>query len=292
MRKHIALVAMLVSGTGAMAADTEFKWDAESRTRFFSNTNYTRNAAGGNAQGSTLNATTDSRDSVFRQRTSLGLNFRKGDSLSGRVRILHNMQWGGTTGTPAQPMATNATVNDIPYIQEAWLAWNFAENLTAKWGRSPMMTVADGAVVSTNEWLENPYASENLMFVGDYNFARVGLIGVKATDTATPVAPNSNDPETVFYGLSFDVKNLPDFLKGLNIHAIQQNTDETGSAGLALTRYGLTVMGDTMGLDYRLTYAMHSGKVNLLGATTGVDRKGSMVDLGVGYTLADMKNLR
>lgn len=188
MTKHIALAAMLVSGTGAMAADTEFKWDAESRTRFFSSTGYTRNGAGG-PNGSALNTATETRDGVARQRTSLGLNFKKGDSLSGRVRLLHSMQWGGATlaTEPAQPTGTAA---NSPYIQEAWLAWNFAENLTAKWGRSAMMTVADGTVVSTNEWLENPFASENVTLVGDYSFARVGLMAVKATDSVTSVPPD------------------------------------------------------------------------------------------------------
>ena len=297
MKKHIALVAVLVSGSAAMGADTEFKWDAESRTRFFTNTNYVRNGAGLAPAAGTATSTTEARDSVFRQRSSLGLNFKKGDNLSGRVRLLHTMAWGGATAAsqPAQPTGTAA---NSPYLQEAWLAWNFAENLTAKWGRSAMMTVADGTVVSTNEWIENPYASENLTFVGDYSFGRVGLIAVKATDSATPSAPYSSDPETVFYGLSFDVKNLPDFLKAVNIHAIQQNVDQiaagttlaTGS-GQSLTRYGLTVSGDSMGLDYRLTYAMHSGKL-VNAATTGNDLKGSMIDAGIGYTLADMKNLR
>jgi hypothetical protein len=287
MKKHIALVAMLISGSSAMGADTEFKWDAESRTRFFGNTNYTQNAAG-LAGGSALNSVTDVRDTVFRQRTSLGLNFKKGDSLSGRVRLLHSARWGAVNGTDVvQPNASNA--NSLAYIQEGWLAWNFAENMTAKWGRMALMTVADGTVVSTNEWLQNPYAVDALALMGDYSFARIAFMGVKAADVSAPIATNA-DPETVFYGLSFDVKNLPDALKGVNLHAIQQSTDESASAGTSLTRYGLTVSGDMMGLDYRLTYAMAAGKT--ISAGTSTDIKSSMIDAGIGYSMADFRNAR
>lgn len=319
MNKFTAIAAVVAMSSMAHAAGdaTEFKWDAEMRTRFFSQENMGIPTASNQSAGAAApNNLKNTQNNFWRQRNALGLTLTKGESITGRVRMINSMRWGaltgGSTDNTAQPTQTNT--NNLLYVNEAWMGWAINSNITMKAGRMALATVADGSVLSTNDWLENPYSSDGVQFIFDYDFGRIGVMGVKATDLQTAgTAPLSSDPETNFYGISFDAKNLPEWLKIANFHVIQQNRDQSGTVtstnvntlfttdaaniGLNVMRYGITLGGDVSGVDYGITYAGHQGKVITKGLVVGsakddVNWNSTMLDAKVGYTLADMMGLR
>lgn len=347
MKKFTAIAAVLAMSNMAQAAGdaTEYKWDAEVRTRFFSDNNLGRGTQ--LPPATAPNGAKSAQSNAWQQRNVVGMTMTKGESLTGRIRLINSMQWGSlgrfantTTTNPAgttsvntndgtaQPTQDNA--NNLLYVNEAWLGWAINPNVMMKAGRMSLATIADGSVLSTNDWLANPYASDGVKFVFDYDFGRIGLMGVKAADSGAAASPLTSDGETNFYGISFDVKNLPEWLKIANLHVIQQNKDvqstallagATGidglltgitssnsnftGAGLNVMRYGITIAGDTAGFDYGVTYAGLSGKILLnkastagTSATNGIREKedvswsASMIDARAGYTFADLMKFR
>jgi len=179
---------------------------------------------------------------------------------------------------------------------------SLASATATHYSRAVRITQADGSVVSKNDWEQTPWAFEGAYGVYFTEFANIGVFGVKGMnddigDDATTIA-DDNTADVNFYGLSVDLKNLPEWLKMVNIHALQSKA--TGIDGTLLglgadlqdekLRLGLTVKGDTSGFDYRATYAMYSGELTD-GATT-TDNDASMIDAELGYTMADMMNMR
>lgn len=315
MKKVSGLLAGLALVSVAHAADTtEFKWNAELRTRYMSNENTKNGAVGtpGPGGGNSGNKAVDDFkdiDNNIKQRNKLGVSMMRGEDLSAHVTLLNTMKWGGSataaTATTADSVGqpTQGAANDTAMIHEAWAAWKFNDNITGKFGRMGM-TIADGTVVSQNDWLDTPFVFEGAGVLFDYDFGRISLLGVKAGDNVTDTQikqPGATDPELVYYGVSFDVKNLPDFLKMANVHVLQENRDEyqttstTDVRGLNLMRYGITLGGDTHNFDYRATYAGLSGK--LKNTYSGVNPEeinwtGSMIDATVGYTFGEFMNAR
>ncbi|PIT99758.1 MAG: hypothetical protein COT74_08200 [Bdellovibrionales bacterium CG10_big_fil_rev_8_21_14_0_10_45_34] len=287
MKRLLPVIAgTMLASTFASAQETEFKWNAEMRTRYFSDENRD------------LNSVKDNQN-LIRQRNKLGVSFMKGEDLSGHITILNNIGWGNhatatNAGTPQQNDPNNTAM-----VHEAWGAWKVNENLSWMMGRRGL-DVADQTVVSTNEWEDVPTVFEGAGLIFDYDFGKIALVGVKGAELGNG-APNPNtiggtstDAESVYYGIIFDAKNLPDALKIASLHILQKNTD-TGAAGNAKenqTRYGITLAGDVSGFDFRGTYAGHTGKVTAPASTTDVDRNASMFDLGLGYTAAEFMNAR
>src|SRR5688500_15176323 len=78
------LLGMMLAGA-AQAQTTDFKWNAELRTRYTNNMNAGfLKAAGANNAG-------------FAGRTKVGVTMLKGDTLTGHVSLLHNNMWGDNT---------------------------------------------------------------------------------------------------------------------------------------------------------------------------------------------------
>ncbi len=325
MKRFAAFVAVLATANVVHAAGdaTEFKWDAELRTRYFNNTNMGRNQTppidtSAPATGSVYPST-----AAWEQRSSLGLTMNKGESITGRVRLINNMLWGRTGQVASSPgtnvdntaQPTQVNNNNFVYVNEAWVGWAINSNVTMKVGRMALATLADGMVLSNNDWIANPYSSDGVQFIFDYDWGRIGVMGVKAADSGVISAGSpASDPETNFYGASFDAKNLPEWLKVANVHVIQQNKDfvastgmssvnftsnQLGLMGLNVMRYGITLMGDTNNIDYGVTYAGLNGKLLLNKTGTGtfankddVNWNASMLHAKAGYTFADMMKLR
>jgi hypothetical protein len=326
MKKFTAIAAVLAMSSMAQAAGdaTEFKWDAEVRTRFFSDDNLGRGTQVPPATAPTN--LKNAQSNAWQQRNSVGATMTKGETLTGRIRLINSMLWGslnqtsGATAFDNTAQPTQLNNNNYMYVNEAWMGWAINPNITMKVGRMALTTLADGLVLSNNDWLANPYSSDGVKFVFDYDVARIGVMGVKAADFGAATAPLTADAETNFYGISADFKNLPEWLKIANIHVIQQNKDfnnligNTSQAnvnallttagafagtGLNVMRYGFSVAGDTAGVDYGVTYAGLNGKILLNKTGTGtlankddVTWAASMIDAKAGYTFADMMKLR
>ncbi len=291
MKNLIPVLATVMAAGAVHAADdnTEFKWGAELRTRY----NWTENAALSNTKPNANN---------FLQRNKLHLTGMKGEKITGHISLINNMQWGKspavtTAAGPLLGQPSSANTNDTMFVSEAWGWWKATDNVSFKLGRSAM-TIADGAVVSSNDWESTPRVFEGAGAILDYDFGRIGLFGVKAFDenAGLPAATGTSlnqDPERLFYGVSFDAKNLPDALKMANVHVLKIIQDENATANSQIDglRYGLTVGGDVSNIDFKATYAANDYKRKSAGGSK-LDIVGSMIDLGVGYKMPEMMNFR
>src|SRR5690606_20659827 len=119
------------------------------------------------------------------------------------------------------------------------------------------LDLADGTVVAKNDWEQLPYTFEGVYGAYFTEWANIGLFGVKGmTDGGSDVAPDVN-----FYGVSFDFKNLPEWLKMANLHVLQSKATATVTNDKeSVLRYGITLKGDSSGIDYRVTYAGQTGE--------------------------------
>jgi len=329
MKQFILVLAGLALVTSAQAADTtEFKWDAELRTRYTNDSGYnfqkkTQEEAGAGGQSNAGRVY-----NYFQTRTKLGLGMSKGEKLAGHVGFINNFNWGSApargysiTSTAnaynyANPTTVNTTNTDTQalLVNEAWGWWKAHDLFSVKVGRS-QMEVAGGAVIGNYDWRAVPYAYDGMWFNFDFEPVYVNLYGAKLLDlnasgaaytTGGTAAQNTNDPETVMYGMTLGFKTLPDFFKKAEIHLMQVN-DETSPAtnpstaqntGATLDRteflrYGLFLNGDVSNFDYTAVADIHNG-VRKWGATgqSDLNLKGSMYDLGLGYTLPEVMMLR
>jgi len=274
MKKLLFAFASLALISSAHAADgADIKWNAEMRFRFTGIQN------AGFAESATDNETV--------QRTKIGATFTKGEDLTATVTLLNAATWGteGNGLSTAGSLSPADTDNSV-LVSEAFVFWKAMDNFALKVGRGAM-DLADGSVVSKNDWQQLPSTFEGVLGVYFTEWANVNVFGIKGMNDTATSADDVN-----FYGASLDFKNLPEVLKMVNFHVLQSKA--TGMAGVGAkdskTRYGLTAKGDVAGFDYRATYAMYTGKLEIGAAST--DNKAHMMDLEVGYSLPDVMNLR
>lgn len=274
MKKLLFAFASFALVSSAFAQDgADMKWNSELRFRFTGTENAGFNKA--------------STDTATVQRTKIGATMTKGEDLTATVTLLQAATWGNaaTAGNTSGELTAGDTDNDVS-VYEAFVFWKAMDNVALKIGRGAL-DLADGSVVAKNDWEQRPYAFEGVYGAYFTEWANIGLFGVKGmNDDAT------NNPDINFYGLSVDVKNLPEWLKMLNVHALQSkatNVDATDLSDEKL-RLGVTLKGDVSAVDYRATYAMYTGEQADAGTTT--DHKASMMDLEVGFTMADVMNMR
>lgn len=278
MKKLMFVIASFALISSAMAADgTETKFSGEIRGRYWMMGNPTMAANG-------------ETDTFWTQRTKLGATFSKGEDLMGQVTMMANSVWGdGTLGGTVNGAPSQDTGGDM-WVYEAWGFWKAMDNMSLRIGRGALQ-IADGSVIGLNEWEEQPKVFEGVLGTWYSEFANIHAFGVKGLDTLA-----TDEPEANFYGLSVDVKNLPEAIKMANIHLLQVNkhfVPDTFMGQLSsgsVLRYGLTVGGGMMNIDYKATYAGYSGE--LKSGTTTNDQSGSMLDLEAGYTFEDFMKWR
>lgn len=301
----LVAIAFLMSSSQAMAAfasKTNWSWDASSRVRH----EIHNNPAG------TTGGSLSTRDFNFtEQKTTLGVNFNQGEAFRGRIGLIHAFNWGGTNSTTTNlsgefntPAGGNGSTVGSPngvgdqqnllLVNEAWLWWALSYSLSVSVGRGGL-DLADGKVLSRNDDEITPTSFDGIMFRYDHDSVLVKLFGVKATDnfnprTGTTQGVFTNDPETSFFGTAVDFKGLPEFIKNVNVHVFQVNSDAVGTnAQLEQTRYGLNLGGQISGLGYSATYAAHTGTAkSSLGEG---DVKGNMIDLMARYDLPELSFL-
>jgi hypothetical protein len=242
----------------------------------------------------------------------------KGENLVGHVMLSNAQNW-GRTFTASSGTSANAAVDSVDNISqengknnvnmlESYIWWKTNDMFSLKMGRG-MFTLADGAVVSANDYEQIPKTFDGVLGAFDFGFMGLNVFGVKGAELGSGnpsagTAALAYDREQNFYGFSADFKNLPDMIKMANVHLIKEVQDNntatadatTATAGKDWLRFGLTVGGDWMNVDYKVTYANLSGKRRGLSAaanaTNEVTTNASMLDLGAGYTFSDMMKLR
>ena len=314
MRKLLAIGAVLAILPYANADETVWSWDGDVRLRFETHEDP--------ISGSNIN---NASDKFIEQRNIVGVNMKRGDSVSGRVTLIHAFNWGsvgagnvndeinsngGAIGAVGRPNGLNNTEN-LLLVNEAYLDWNFAHNWSLRAGRTGF-ELANGKVISRFGDALTPYSFDGVRIGWDHNIAHFGINHLRLSDgfsaTGSTAAANNltgeftNDPQDVLTVLSADFKGLPDWWKVAHIHVIQRTADETtgvNTAGVGTTstvdekRFGLVASGDTHGLDFSFTYAMVFGETeNRSAATAAVDNEANMWDLELGYSLPEVANLR
>lgn len=284
MRKAI-LFASLIS-LGAFAAEdkkggqAEFTPSGEFRARYTNevDADFNQDAKPGT-------------EGMVETRFKLGGTFRLGEKISGHIGTIHSTQMGkgnDTTDAPAVSgeYTSNSADNNL-MVNEAYGNWMLNDEMSFKVGRFNL-EIADGAVISKDDYLQKPTALEGVLFTYDTEFAKFTGMAIKHYDFG-----GNDDDEGNTYGLSVDVKSVPDALKMVNIHLLQTNVDEqAATTGVSTLRYGLTVGGDAMNILYKLTYAGYSGTLFLNGGDNEVDLTGSMMDLYVGYQVPDLMKFK
>lgn len=296
MKKLIALLAVVSYVPLAHAAEGDWTHSGEFRLQYTNND-----------EADFDSATQDGRGQTIHQRSKLNTTVRAGEKMTFNLGMVHNADWGsnadqtpddvigGDAGATAGDPEANDT-NNLLTINEAYMTWQASDEMTVKAGRISQ-TFGDGTVVSANEYLNVQKAFDGGGFIYDLEPVRLAVFGVRGgNDNATANTYGS------FYGVSADLKTMPAFLKMVNLHYIMvkrnAGTYEVDGAAVGLSeedtaRIGVTVAGDTAGIDYRATYAMHDGDgSDSLAPGTKVGISATMMDLEVGYSMPAMMNFR
>ena len=302
MRNLLVLFAGLAICGSAMAADDGVNWkfNGEIRGRYKSTQN---------ESGIEKDAKLASNTNNMQQRTQLGFTAIKGEQFTASVKINNNSTWGRelSSGDTADEISQGNSDNLMTFA-DAWVWWKTNDMMSFRWGRGGF-TIADGAVVSANDWEAVPTVFDGVLGSFDFGFMHLNVFGVKGAELGTGETPPSYqlayDRESNFYGMSADFKNLPDMIKMANIHILKEQQDPVNSAAAATAvtgkdyiRYGVTVGGDYMGADYKLTYAGVTGKDRAYknGTTEAKNYDftvdANMIDFAAGYTMAEMMNTR
>lgn len=286
MKRLVLMVATLGIATAAMAQDADIKNSGEFRLRYHNVMDKT--GASGNSADN---------HAGFNQRFKWNITARKGENLQAMLSVLHGARWGYNTtdGTSsAAGTGTNAPdtadAQNLLLVNRAWGWWKSSDTLSFKFGRMGI-EIADGAVFSENDWEANPTAHEGVMGMWDMDFAKVALFGVKNIELENNGAGAGTDPENNFYGVSLDLKNMPEAIKTANIHVVSfaLNGGATAADSTSMQHIGATVGGDVAGFLYKGTLGYQTGKVS---AATSTDINAMMYDLMAGYGLPEMMGLK
>ncbi len=293
----LVLTGLALAGNAFAADDTQLKFNGEIRARYHNQMNVNGMKGGGQPT---------ENQNKWEQRSLFGITANKGENFTGHLKFLNASTWGRdtTTGDLGTTDISRTGQDNTVVMLESWVWWKTNDMMSLRFGRGGM-TIADGSVISTNDYEQVPRVFEGVMGSFDFGFAALNVFGVKAAELGTGAASaagggfvNAYDRESNFSGLSFDFKNLPDALKMANVHVIMETQDVGAGAsastanGKSNTRYGITLGGDTNNFDYKGTYAGVSGKNRAADPNNDVKVNASMMDFAVGYTLAEMMSMR
>jgi hypothetical protein len=286
MKRLVLMVATLGIATSAMAQDADIKNSGEFRLRY------------DNVMDKDATANTADSHSNFMHRFKWNITARKGENLQAMLGLIHGARWGYDTAAQANGGATvpgngmggaTGSSEDSIIVNRAWGWWKSSDALSFKFGRMGI-EIADGAVFSENDWEAIPTMHEGVMGLWDMDFAKIGLFGVKNFDVDTNPG---GDPERNIYGVSLDLKNMPEAIKTANIHFLQDSINAGGvftSGSTNRQHIGATVGGDVAGFLYKGTLGYQTGKNALAGVKT--DLNAMMYDLMLGYGLPEIMGLK
>lgn len=287
MRSALALVASLAflptANAANVSSDKQFNANAEFRTRYtFEN----------NESGTGQLAPNNGNN--VESRLKMTGNYKVSEKFGVTATLLDNFNWGSSdllvnnsNGTASAyssgdgpAMHYGSSSNNLLLVQEAYGYWMWGDDIMIRFGRGSLQ-LADGAVIGVNDYDPIPNSFDGVLGTYEFDFGRISAWAVKfavydngaAAKLAGQSSPttglslnNSSDPEADGYGIAFDLKHMPDFLKMVNIHFIQNSKATTPGAATApwlmadpLTtmgqntiRYGLAVGGAASLVDYKL----------------------------------------
>jgi hypothetical protein len=298
MRRLLALAALVAAMPVANAQDkgkSEFTPSAEYRPRYF----FMNNAGG-----------TEPNDSFAEHRFKMGANYKANERFSAHLTLLHAADFGSATSVGSTNSADiNAGFDpsnqeNFLNVNEAYMNWMVSDDFSLRVGRMNFQ-IGDGSVISYNDWEQNPGAFEGVTGVWEAEFGRfTGFVFNYGEEINT--APAS-DAKHSAYGLSFDLKSMPDFMKMVNVHVIKDNADAanpstmptgssvvTSNVGQDTLRYGLGVGFDFGLIDLKANYEMNTGKYKPqpATATSELDAKQMMYQAELGFKLESFMGSR
>lgn len=306
MRRVLAaavLMAFVPTGHAQDQGKADFSHNAEYRARYL----LQQNPTGNEKDASTY--------SGIDQRFKLGTMFRASEKFGAGLTFMHNATWGHTTTTETVgDTAGGATTENYVSVNEAFATWMASEEVNLKIGRQNFQ-IGDGSVMAINDWEATPYAFEGVSGTYDLDFGRFTAFGFKykeLTDGGNhPSAGSSSsaDPEMNAYGLVFDMKTMPEWLTGLNVHLIQDTGDAISGAAVSQTgnpmvndevghnvlRYGLNAGFMFQMIDLKAWYNVVTGKYKSIDATgtkTELDAEQSMYQAELGVNLPELMGSR
>lgn len=302
MRALLALTAFLAFLPKANAAmtsgDKQLSTNAEFRARY----TFEDKQSG-------TNALIPNDGNSVEQRLRLGGTYKVSEKFGVSATLLDNLNWGaqdlyiynsnGTPGTYSSgdsPAVHNgASTNNVMLVQEAYGYWMLSDDVLVRFGRQSL-NMADGSIIGTNDYDPIPNAFDGILGTYEFDFGRISIWAVKfatydnglaakmsglgaATGTGLS-GNNSSDPEADGYGVSFDLKRMPEFLKMVNLHVIDNSKDSTPGAftapwymadplstmGQSTLRYGLAIGGAAAMFDYNVDAEGVSGRYFCSGA--------------------------
>ncbi len=301
MRRLLAVAALVAFMPTANAQDTgktEFSTNAELRVRYFLMQN-----PGANEKEFGTNG--------FGQHRFKGdLHYKANEQISGHASLLYNGNWGQQVdGNP---------VTDNPQflnVNEAYLRWMPVSELSMQLGRQNY-GFADGFVMGVNDWQQMPYSYDGLLLNWEAEFGKIQFFGFKLRELDSGTRPSqpqtaghgaaSRDPEHNMYGLVFDLKSKPEWLKTVNVHLIKNNGDalidgngattmNQSTDGIDGLRYGAMLGFAFDATELNLWYAAHDSKFKRIaagGAKTEIDGKGNMMQAELAHTVENFMNSR
>jgi hypothetical protein len=285
MKKLVALLALMTFVPAAHADNHEGSAEVSHSGHFRTRYKLNMDADADSNAGPSSEATVYSR-------FGYAGTFRVDEKLSAHLGLLYASEMGKMTDgvTPT---------GDKLFVSEAYGNWMATDSLSFKVGRF-YLDVANGKVISSNMYEQLPYSLDGMDVSIDTTFASFKVLALKIADNGTSTNyDNDNDVEDNVYGLTADVKNLPDVAKTVHVHVLQRNVDEYDVGGTdqndakSELRYGLTVGGEVAGAFYDVTYAMVSGETRNEGvAANTVDLSSNMMDITAGYMLPDIMGLK
>lgn len=289
MKKLILIAAIMgVTAQAHAQASSEFSHNAEFRARYQFDQNI--NGIDNDPQNS---------QDAFEHRFKLDTTFRASEQFSAHLSLIHNAGWGLDSTTA--PVATNNALSteNMVLVQEAFGHWMVNDSFSLKFGRQNYQ-IGDGSVIGINDWQRTPYSFEGGLLTYEMEHVKIDALGFRLAEYDRTGLENPNaDPENNLFGLSVDLKTMPEWLKMVNVHVLQNNVADRRPAAstdvslgkVNLLRYGLTVAGETMNIDYKINYNAHTGQAELTGSPEA-ELDGDMVQAELGYTLPEIMNSR
>ena|GEM_PF-1131878 len=291
MRIILALAAFLAFLPSANAADKQFTPDLEFRIRpIFED----------NQSGSS--SLTPNNGNVVEQRLKVGGQYKFSEKFAVTAHVIQAANWGsqdlyvlnsnGTAGAfssgDANGQHSGISSNNVLTVNEAYGTWMMSDDMILKFGRGGL-TMGDGSVISTNDWQPIPTSFDGVLGTYDMDLGRISAFVIKFAQYADSSATTtmklgglssvasagngSSDPEADAYGIAFDLKKMPEWLKMVNIHVIENSkastpgafyspllaSDPTSRMGQSILRYGIAIGGNASMFDYKVDAAGMNG---------------------------------
>lgn len=300
MRRVLAaavLVAFMPTANAQDKAKADFSTNAEFRARFWWMQN-----PGGNEKSLSTNTDADSR-------FKLDLNYKANEKVSATATLIHWAEFGKANNAVHSASNTTDTstdagaVQDLMVVNQAFATWMSSDDLKFNVGRMNYQ-VGDGTLIGVNDWENVPYMFEGLLAKWEAEFGKFDFVIFKLRDVQGTTA--SGNAQHNMYGINFDLKTMPEWMKGLNVHFFKNNGDANDDGagftntvanthdGVDTMRYGLMAHFGFSDFELKAWYEGQGGKLKLIngGAKTEGDYKGSMMQAELAYNAANFMNSR